>query len=146
MNKLAQQLSIGGICLLFAGTANAAEDDNDLMLKKIMQTMQVNVQQIDRAIKRSDWQALNKSALAIAHHPSPPLMEKIKILAYMNIDMLQFKRLDAETHDTAQLLAELAEQKQSREIVSTFKRLQTSCSTCHEAFRQDFQAYFYTQR
>jgi len=144
MKKLKKQLIMGGICFMFLGVA-VAEDNSSLVLRKIMQSMQVNIQQIDTAIQAKNWQEVTQKALLIADHPAPPLMEKIRILAYMNVDMLQFKQLDAQTHDMARILADLAEQKQAQasELEFTFERLKSSCTACHQVFRKDFQMYFY---
>ncbi len=121
----------------------AAEPEEPLVLRKIMQDMGRNMQQIADGISREDWQLVEKNALLVADHPQPPLSEKVRIMAYFNTDMSKFKSHDKKTHDTARLLSQSAADRDGFAVISDFASLQQSCLSCHQRFRKPFQQHFY---
>lgn len=127
--------------------ASAEESDANsiepLALRGIMAELGKNMQRITGAIAREDWSQVEQAALLIADHPTPPLMEKVRILAYVGTDINQFKTKDNATHDAAMVLSKVAQEKEGYKIIKQFAELQKTCLTCHQAFRQSFVEHFY---
>ncbi|MDC9728610.1 MAG: cytochrome c [Methyloprofundus sp.] len=146
MTKLSLAKSLGFIAIAISSCATYAETNEDpMVLREIMQGMQLSMQQIEQGIAEKDWDLVSQNAFAIADHPAPPLLEKLRIFAYINTDLGEFKELDKQTHGSAKELAELALREDKAQLQATFTHLQESCVQCHEEFRAEFQAYFYEQ-
>jgi len=144
MRKLLVASRVGLIMLsLVANLAYAETAEEPLMLRKIMQAMQSNIQQIEQGIVKQDWDLVSQNALSIADHPAPPLFEKLRIFAYINTDLGEFKKLDKKTHETAKILGEMALKDDKSTIGVVVSELKGSCEQCHQVFRQEFQANFY---
>ncbi|RDH85038.1 MAG: cytochrome C [endosymbiont of Galathealinum brachiosum] len=108
-----------------------------------MQDMSKNMQVITGAISREDWALVEKTAPLIADHPQPPMFEKMRIFAFVNTDIGQFKSHDGKTHEAARILGVTAATGDGHAIIADFATLQDTCLMCHEQFRKPFQAYFY---
>jgi len=144
MRKSIVASRVGLIMLgLVANLAYAETAEEPLMLRKIMQAMQSNIQQIEQGIAKQDWDLVSQNALAIADHPAPPLFEKLRIFAYINTDLGEFKKLDKKTHETAKILGEMALKDDKSTVGAVITELKDSCEQCHQVFRQEFQANFY---
>jgi cytochrome c556 len=144
MGKLVVGGKIVGLAVsLLMNVAHAETAEEPLELRNIMQGMQVNMQKIEQGIAQKDWELVSQNALSIAEHPAPPLFEKLRIFAYMNTNMGDFKALDKITHATAKELAELALRDDKLELTARFTQLKESCEGCHSVFRAEFQANFY---
>jgi len=144
MSKLLVASRVGLIMLgLVANLAYAETAEEPLVLRKIMQAMQSNIQQIEQGVAKQDWGLVSQNALAIADHPAPPLFEKLRIFAYINTDLGEFKKLDKKTHETAKLLGDMALKDDKLPIGAVVTELKGSCEQCHQVFRQGFQANFY---
>ena len=124
-------------------------DDGDkvkpLALRSIMQDMGKNMQVITDGISREDWALVAKVAPLIADHPQPPLLEKMRILSFIGSDVATFKGYDGKTHEVAQALQQAALDGDGQGVISSFAALQNSCLACHERFRKQFVAHFYTK-
>ena len=135
---------IAGIVLLFTGAQVSAENSSEpLALQNIMRDMGKNMQVITGAISREDWALVEKTAPLIADHPQPPMFEKMRIFAFVNTDIGQFKSYDGKTHEAARILGITAGAGDGHAIIADFATLQDTCLMCHEQFRKPFQAYFY---
>jgi len=145
MRKLRVASRIAGLIMvsLVANLAYAETAEEPLMIRKIMQAMQSNIIQIEQGIDKQDWDLVSQNALAVAGHPAPPLFEKLRIFAYINTDLGEFKKLDKKTHETAKILGEMALKDDKSNIVTIVAELKESCEQCHQAFRQEFQENFY---
>ena len=135
---------IAGITLMFSGTHVSAENSSEpLALQNIMRDMGKNMQVITDAISREDWALVEKTAPLIADHPQPPMFEKMRIFAFVNTDIGQFKSYDGKTHEAAGILGVTARAGDGHAIIADFATLQDTCLMCHQQFRKPFQAYFY---
>ena len=114
-----------------------------LALRKIMQDMGENMQIITDGISREDWQLVEKTAPQIADHPTPPLSEKVRILAFVGTDISKFKAYDGKTHEAARVLGEAAVREDGYAVIADFATLQNTCLMCHQRFRKSFQEHFY---
>ncbi len=124
-------------------TSVRAEPEKPLQLRKIMQEMGENMQQIVDGISREDWALVAERAPLVANHAKPPMKEKMKILAFAGSDMARFKDFDKQNHSIASALAKAAEANDGAVVISDFARLQESCLACHQAFRTPIQEHFY---
>ena len=144
MKKLLIVCKLGFVAMTMSGLLACAKTNEEPMeLRKIMQGMQNNMQKIEQGIAQKDWELVSQNALSIASHPAPPLLEKLRVLAYINTEMGVFKKLDKKTHDTAKELGELVLTDDKSKVEASFLQLKDSCEQCHQEFRTEFQAYFY---
>jgi len=144
MRKAVIASNMAGLMMsLVVNLASAETAEEPLMIRKIMQAMQSNIIQIEQGIDKQDWDLVSQNALAIADHPAPPLFEKLRIFAYINTDLGEFKKLDKKTHETAKIIGDMALQDDKSNILATVTELKESCEQCHQVFRQEFQANFY---
>ncbi len=135
---------IAGIAAIIASSQAFAETNSEpLVLQKIMKDMGKNMQVIADGISREDWKLVEKTAPLIADHPQPPVVEKVKILAYVGTDASKFKGYDRKTHEAAGVLGESAAREDGYAIISDFATLQNTCLMCHQSFRKKFQEHFY---
>lgn len=117
-----------------------------LALRKIMQDLGRNMQNITDGISREDWEMVKKIAPLIADHPQPPLTEKFRILSFFGADAGKFKGYDGETHQAAQALEQAAARSDGQSVIASFAALQNSCLACHQSLRKPFLEHFYGQR
>ena len=129
---------------LFAETP--AQAGEPLALQNIMRDMGKNMQLIADGISREDWKLVEKNASSVADHPSPPMSEKIRIMAFAGADISRFKKHDGKTHDAARMLSEAAAREDGYAVIADFATLQNSCLMCHQHFRKPFKAHFYGER
>ena len=124
--------------------ANAsASSAEPLVLRKIMQGMGKNMQTIADGISREDWELVEKTTPQIADHPQPPLTEKIRIMAFVGMDVSKFKTYDGKTHEAARVLGEAAAREDGYAVIADFATLQNTCLMCHQRFRKSLQEHFY---
>lgn len=114
-----------------------------LALQKIMRDMGKNMLLITDGISSEDWKQIEKNALLVADHPQPPLVEKIRIMAFAGSNISKFKKHDGETHHAARTLAESAAGEDGYAVIADFATLQNSCLRCHQQFRKLFVEHFY---
>jgi cytochrome c556 len=135
-----------GVLLVGIGTrvwAEDAEKAKPLALRKIMQEMGKSMQAITDGISREDWEVVARMAPLIAHHPQPPLAEKLRILSFVGSEAGKFKGYDEKISQTAQVLEQAAVHGNGQSVISSFATLQNSCLACHQSFRKPFVEHFY---
>jgi cytochrome c556 len=146
---LTTEFALGmGLSLLTAGTPAlaAAESDQPLAMRGIMQDLGRHMQTVTLAIAREDWALVEKTAPLIAQHPQPPLMEKTRILRFVGTNMGKYKSHDHKTHEAAHELAQAAKNKDGMAVIAAFQSVQTGCYGCHQEFRKPFVEHFYGAR
>lgn len=126
-----------------AGLPAASWAAEPLALQGIMKDMGRNMQVIVDGLSREDYALVERAALAIAEHPQPPFGEKMRILGFAGGDAPRFKVFDSETHDNAMALAKASAGGKGAESIEAFRKLQSSCLACHQAFRKPFRKHFY---
>ena len=137
-----------GLTLLTAGAPAlaAAESDQPLSMRGIMQDLGRHMQTVTQAIALEDWALVEKTAPLIAQHPQPPLMEKTRILRFVGTDMGKYKSHDHKTHEAAHELAQAGKNKDGMAVIAAFQSVQTGCYGCHQEFRKPFVEHFYGAR
>lgn len=126
--------------LLTTLAANAAEP---LALQQVMKELGKNMQIATDGISREDWPSVEHAAHEIASHAEAPPGEKVRIMSFMGSSMGKFKEFDGKTHAAAHQMAEAAQQQNGQEVIAAFRKLQSSCLNCHQAFRPAFVRHFY---
>ncbi len=129
----------------FSTLAVMAEDTapEALVLQKIMADLGEAMQAVTDGISREDWPFVETSAASIAVHPTPPMSEKVQILAYMGSNMSQFKAHDNKTHLAAVKLGKRAGEEDGVQVITAFAELQQTCLSCHQRFRKSLKNHFY---
>ena len=132
--------------LVSLSTVSAMAEDaapEALVLQKIMADLGEAMQAVTDGISREDWPLVETSAASIAVHPTPPMSEKARILAYMGTNMSQFKAHDNKTHLAAVELGKRAKEKDGVQVITAFAELQQTCLSCHQRFRESLKDHFY---
>ncbi len=136
--------------LLASTCSQAWADDVDktrpLALRKIMQDLGKNMQDITDGISREDWEMVARVAPLIADHPQPPAAEKMRILSFIGSDAGKFRAHDEKTHQAAQAMEQAAVRSDGQAVISSFATLQSSCLACHQSFRKPFVEHYYERR
>lgn len=103
--------------------ADETPPKNAMVLSKIMQELDNNMQLTNHAMTRGDWDVVAKTALLIAEHPEPPFSEKLRIMMFFGRDISRLKQLDGQTHQAAKNLATEAKTGNRQNIISSFRRV-----------------------
>lgn len=137
-----------GLILTCAGSpawSDTTAGTQPLELRRIMQELGKNMQDVTAGISREDWALVASIAPRIADHPQPPISEKMRILSFVGTDMGRFKGYDGKTHQAARALEEAAAGGDGNSVIAAFANLQGSCLACHQSFRKPLVAHFYGQ-
>ena len=145
VSVISTSLALGLALLTSSSLLQAETDEKPMEIRKIMQGLSRDMQQVVAGTAKEDWQQVEQAASRIADHPKPPLSEKLRIVAFMGSKMADFKSHDDRTHNTAKELVSAASQQDARNVIRTFARLQSTCLDCHQNYRQTFQQHFYDQ-
>jgi cytochrome c556 len=147
--RFIKQTMLFMIAVIFtaAGVATRADADDDsvapLALRAIMGELSKNMQTATHAVSREDWEQAAKTALRIADHPQPPMMEKLRILSFAGSDVQKFKNFNRQTSLAAKYLEEVAGKQDGHAVIAAFAALQSSCLACHQDLRKPFKEHFY---
>lgn len=128
-------------CTAVSGVAHA-EGAQSMALYGIMQQMQTDMDAVQAAITQEDWKKVAELAPKIAHHEQPPLLEKVKILTWLNVDAPHFKGLDGQVEKAATAMGAAAQKGDKDAVVADYAQVQQSCVACHDAYRDKFIAHF----
>lgn len=131
------------LALSLTPPAHAAEP---LAFQGVMKDLGKHMQTVAGAIALEDWELVAQTAPLIAAHPQPPAEEKARIVSFMGGNMGKFKGFDMQTHEAAHELEHAAHAKDGGEVIAAFQKLQTSCLSCHQAFRKPFVEHFYGKK
>lgn len=126
-------------------STRADEPTKPLALHGVMQQLGRNMQDITGAISKENWALIAQLAPKIAHHPEPPLMEKMRILTWLGTDAGKFRALDRQVHQAATALGDSAKEGDGHAVIAAFSRVQQGCLACHQSFRKSFRKHFYGQ-
>ncbi len=132
-------LALGPICAM----AQSADQPKPMALRGIMLQLDSDMNAVNGAISQKDWQTVAELAPRIANHAEPPILEKVKILAWLNIDAPKFRGFDVKAKDDAAAMGDAAKKGDGQAVVADYAKIQQSCLGCHEQFRQKFIDHFY---
>ncbi|MBI4808870.1 MAG: cytochrome c [Nitrosomonadales bacterium] len=126
-----------------AFSVSLAQAAEPLQFQKVMKELGKNMQTVADGISREDWELVAKTAPLIAQHPQPSAEEKQRIISFMGMQMPKFKSFDMQTHEAAHELEHAAHGKNGQSVIDAFHKVQSSCLSCHQAFRAPFVKHFY---
>lgn len=126
--------------------ARAAEPEQPMALRGVMQQLGRDMQAVTGAISKEDWAVVADLAPRIAQHEQPPAREKLRILGWLGSDAGKFRSLDGEVEQAATALGEAAGRADGPGVIAAFAKTQQSCLACHQEFRGSFIQHFYEQR
>lgn len=132
------------LIISLAGALSNAHAAEPLALQKVMKDLGSHMQTVAGAIARENWPLVEETSHLIGEHPQPPLAEKLRIINFMGANMGKFKAFDEQTHEAAHEMAAAARAKDGQKVINAFQALQTSCLSCHQAFRPAFVEHFYS--
>ena len=123
----------------------AAEPEKPMALQGVMKKLGQDMQAVTGAISTEDWALVAELAAKIARRATPPLGEKMRILAWIGGDAGRFRAFDGQVHDAATAMGEAATRGDGQAVISAFSVVQQSCLSCHQDFRESFTRHFYTK-
>lgn len=136
-------LSVVASIAILASATLPAQAVEPLEFQKVMKELGKNMQTVVDGISREDWELVAKTAPLIAQHPQPSAEEKQRIVSFMGAQMPKFKSFDMQTHEAAHELEHAAHEKNGQGVIDAFHKVQSSCLSCHQAFRAPFVEHFY---
>ncbi len=146
--ELLQWLTVGLFVVLSGAVevprAQAAQPEQPMALRGVMKKLGQDMQAVTGAIATEDWAVVAELAPKIARHAAPPLGEKMRILAWVGSDAGKFRAFDAQVHDAANAMGEAATRGDGQAVINAFSRVQQSCLSCHQGFRESFAKHFYS--
>lgn len=128
---------------MLALASSPAQAVEPLEFQKVMKELGKNMQAVTDGISREDWKLVAKTAPLIAKHPQPSAEERQRIISFMGTQMPKFKSFDMQTHEAAHELEHAAHEKDGQGAIDAFHKVQSSCLSCHQAFRAPFVKHFY---
>lgn len=105
-------------------------------LKTLMQGLETDLTQAQKALLRQDAAALAQAAKAIASHPMVSEGERKAIQGVLKQEMGKFKQWDHQTHEAANALAQAALANDAAAQLTSFQAVVQGCVGCHQEFRQ----------
>ena len=133
-------VSLTSAATLYAETEKTIEP---LVLQGVMQQLGRDMQAVTGAIATEDWSTVAELSPKIARHAQPPMMEKLRILSWLDSDAGKFRGFDGEVHDAATAMEKAAMRGEGQAVIKAFSEVQLSCLGCHQEFRAPFIKHFY---
>ena len=125
------------IALLFVVfVSHLAVAEENLTLKDVMQGLHKNMENTTYGIIMEDYDLIEKSAQAIATHPTPAPEILKKIVAHLGTEMPKFKGFDLQVHDTALELKKAAIEQNTEALLKLHNEVLSGCVGCHQSYRK----------
>ena len=125
--------------------AHAAEREESMALRTVMEKLGRDMQAVTGAISTEDWDLVAELAPGIARHAEPPAVEKVRILRWVGTDAGKFRGFDVQVEQAADAMAEAAARDDGTEVIRRFSEVQQACLGCHQKFRGPFVEHFYNR-
>ena len=110
--------------------------EEGVTLKDVMQGLNTNMQDATYGIIMEDYDLIEKSAQAIADHPTPDPAILKKIVAHLGAEMPKFKGFDIQVHDTALEMKKAAMAQDKDALLSHHNQIMRGCVGCHQNYRE----------
>ncbi|HFD32099.1 MAG TPA: hypothetical protein ENJ28_05230 [Gammaproteobacteria bacterium] len=127
-------LSICFITSIFALSSPAFAKDPE-SFRDLMKYMGEEYTKVAEGILKQDYKQLSEAANNIAFHPEPPLTQRMKIIAKLGTNFMDFKSWDDEVHLSAVALTKAAKDKNNAEILKHNAMMLKKCTSCHDKYR-----------
>lgn len=102
----------------------------------IMRDLGAELSALTYALMAEDFEAVMRSATAIAGHAPISPAELERISAELGAEMQAFEALDEAVHDASVRLEEAARSRQPETIAQRLADVQAGCVSCHTRFRE----------
>ncbi|ACL71401.1 conserved hypothetical protein [Thioalkalivibrio sulfidiphilus HL-EbGr7] len=103
--------------------------------KVIMQGLAEDMNHLNTAIFAEDFEAIERYASAIAHHPRPSPAERQRLMDAVGPRMELFQSIDRSVHGGAGEMADAARVGDMDGVLRYHAKVMQGCVTCHSAFR-----------
>jgi len=128
-----KKLLLGAVIAL---SANAyAEDAHAATLKEVMQQLGQSYATLNHAILIGDFDQAIVSAKAISDHEKPSMGQRMKIMATLGTDMVDFKNTDQKVHQLALDIEQAATAKDMPLLIKRQSQMLSACMACHTTYR-----------
>ena len=121
--------------LVFCVSPSSADDDPK-NFKEVMQRISVNMADLVDPILKGEFSKVHKIAERVANHDEPPLMLRVKIIAELGMDFIDFKKYDDEVHMNAVSIQLAAKNKDIDGMITGYGKTMQSCHDCHKKYRK----------
>ena len=106
-----------------------------LTLKSVMQQLGKDLAEMNHGILIEDYATIERTAMRIAEHPKPALVQRKAIMAKLGPDTATFKEYDGIVHNSAKAISEAAKTSDMLAIMEQQQQLFNGCIQCHSTFR-----------
>jgi len=112
------------------------EDSEALPLLPIMLRMSADMGGVMQALWLEDYDAMTRSAAAVAGHAHISAAEMTRIGAELGPELAAFEAADAAVHEASVRMRNAAEARQLDAFLEHLATVQRGCVTCHSKFRE----------
>ncbi|OOG24114.1 hypothetical protein B1C78_09310 [Thioalkalivibrio denitrificans] len=103
--------------------------------KEIMVGLGEDMNHLNAAIFAEDFEAIERYAAAIAHHPRPSPAERQRLMDAVGPRIELFQSIDRSVHGGAAEMADAARVGDMDGVLRYHARVMQGCVACHSAFR-----------
>lgn len=118
-----------------AAAGHAAADGGEALLP-IMQRLGGEMTALTYALMTDDYDAVTRSAAAIAEHAPISAEELERIHRVLGPEMATFEAVDESVHVASVRLHDAAKARQLDQVVDRLSEVQRGCVSCHVQFRE----------
>ena len=115
--------------------ATSAHAKDPETFQELMKYMGEQYTQVVDGILKQDYDQIDKAANIIAFHPEPSLTQRMKIIAKLGTNFLDFKSWDDKVHLSAVALSQAAKTKDQQAILEQNSQVLKNCTSCHDKYR-----------
>lgn len=110
-------------------------------LDEIMLGLSEEMTRIGDGIWREEFSVIALAAEAIAGHPLPPLMQRLKLLSDLGSNSSQFIAADKALKAAALEVVAAAKQEDLSAVLNRYQVVQQRCVDCHNWYRNSIQSH-----
>jgi cytochrome c556 len=132
VTRTMSRVTLAVLAATWAAVALAQEGPT---FKEIMQGLAEDMNRLNAAIFAEDFDAIERSAAAIAHHPRPSPAERGRLMDAVGPDVELFQSIDRSVHGGAEEMADAARVGDMDGVLRYHGKVMQGCVTCHSAFR-----------
>lgn len=108
-------------------------------MDEIMLGLSEEMTRIGAGIWAEEFSTIALAAEAIAEHPLPPLMQRLKLLADLGSNSSQFMAADKALKAAALEVVAAAKQEDLEAVLNRYQVVQQHCVDCHSWYRNSIQ-------
>jgi cytochrome c556 len=132
VTRTMSRVTLAVLAATWAAVALAQEGPG---FKEIMQGLAEDMNRLNAAIFAEDFDAIERSAAAIAHHPRPSPQERQRLMDAVGRDVELFRSIDQSVHGGAEEMADAARVGDMDGVLRFHGQVMQGCVACHAEFR-----------